>query len=85
MTPYFVTYVLQPEDPARWIGYYLLAYFASGFVSLPLWLRIVRHVGKKPVYIVSRLMGISGGVMLFSGLGRPLVRPGDLPGTVDPG
>ena len=66
MTPYFVTYVLQPEDSTRWIGYYLLAYFASGFLSLPIWLRIVRRVGKKPVYIVARLMGISGGAMLFS-------------------
>ncbi len=65
MTPYFVTYVLQPENPAPWIGYYLLAYFASGFLSLPIWLRIVRRFGKKSIFIVSRLLGISGGIMLF--------------------
>jgi GPH family glycoside/pentoside/hexuronide:cation symporter len=65
MMPYFTTYVLQVEDPQRWIGIYLLTYFFFGFATLPLWLRATRRWGKKPIYIVSGLMGVSSSLMLF--------------------
>ncbi|NIW85066.1 MAG: MFS transporter, partial [Gammaproteobacteria bacterium] len=42
MIPYFTTYVLQPEEPQRWIGIFLLTYFAAAFLALPPWLRAVR-------------------------------------------
>ena len=65
MTPYFVTYVLQVDDPGFWIAIYLLVYFGCGFAALPLWLRAVRRFGKYPMYILSALMGIVVGVALF--------------------
>ena len=65
MMPYFTTYVLMPENPDRWVGIFLLTYFFFGFATLPLWLRATKRWGKKPVYIVSALMGISSSLMLF--------------------
>jgi GPH family glycoside/pentoside/hexuronide:cation symporter len=66
MTPYFVKYVLKPENPDQLIGLYLLTYFATGFLTLPFWLRLVRRFGKKPISIVSRVMGVCGSLMLFT-------------------
>ena len=66
MTPYFVKYVLKPENPNELIGLFLLIYFFFGFVTLPIWLRIVRRFGKKPVSIVSRAMGVCASLMLFT-------------------
>ncbi len=66
MTPYFVKYVLKPDNPDQLIGVYLFVYFATGFLTLPLWLRLVRRFGKKPISIVSRAMGVCGSLMLFT-------------------
>jgi GPH family glycoside/pentoside/hexuronide:cation symporter len=65
MMPYFTTYVLRVEDPQKWIGIYLLTYFFFGFATLPLWLIATRRWGKKLIYLVSALMGISSSLMLF--------------------
>ncbi len=72
MTPYFVKYVLQVEEPGTWIAIYLLVYFGLGFAFLPLWLRAVRRFGKYPMYILSALMGI------ISSLGLFMQGPGDV-------
>ena len=66
MTPYFVKYVLKPDNPDQLIGLYLLVYFATGFLTLPIWLRFVRRFGKKPISIVSRAMGVCASLMLFT-------------------
>ncbi len=75
LTPYFVKYVLKPEgyplfglqlDSNQVIGIYLLVYFFTAFVTLPIWLRFVRRFGKKSVSIVSRAMGVCGSLMLFT-------------------
>jgi GPH family glycoside/pentoside/hexuronide:cation symporter len=65
MMPYFTTYVLQPENPGRVIGGFLLAYFGAGFLTLPLWLRVVRRFGKKPAYVAAALMGVAASTSLF--------------------
>jgi GPH family glycoside/pentoside/hexuronide:cation symporter len=65
MMPYFTTYVLRPDHPQRWIGIYLLVYFGSAFVTLPPWLWAVRRFGKRPIYMVSILMGGLSSLLLF--------------------
>jgi GPH family glycoside/pentoside/hexuronide:cation symporter len=65
MIPYFTTYVLQPEEPQRWIGILLLTYFATAFLALPAWLWAVRRWGKKPIFIVAGLMGVVASLSLF--------------------
>ncbi len=65
MMPYFTTYVLRVENPAAWIMIYLVSYFGSGLVTLPLWLRAARRFGKYPIYLVTALFGISASLSLF--------------------
>jgi GPH family glycoside/pentoside/hexuronide:cation symporter len=66
MTPYFVKYVLMPENPDQIIAVYLATYFAAAVVTMPLWLLASRRFGKKPLLIISRMMGISASLMLFT-------------------
>lgn len=65
LMPYYTKYVLQPEDPNRWIGIFLLTYFGSGFVFLPFWIWLTRRVGKKPVYLGTFVMGITATTAFF--------------------
>jgi GPH family glycoside/pentoside/hexuronide:cation symporter len=72
MMPYFTKYVLQPENPDRWIGLFLLTYFASAFLFMPLWIRAARRWGKKLIYLITFAMGITGSAALF------FMRQGDI-------
>jgi GPH family glycoside/pentoside/hexuronide:cation symporter len=65
LMPYFNQYVIQPENPERWLGIFLLAYFGAGFLCLPLWVRAARRWGKTPVWLASFLMGTTGGTAMF--------------------
>jgi GPH family glycoside/pentoside/hexuronide:cation symporter len=65
LMPYFTTYVLKPEDPQWWVGLFLLIYFFSAFATLPAWLWAVRRWGKKPIYVVSIVVGVTSALMLF--------------------
>ncbi len=65
MMPYFTKYVLKPEDPERWIGIFLLTYFASAFLFMPLWIQAARRFGKKPIYLITLASGGAGSAALF--------------------
>lgn len=65
MIPYFTKYVLRPENPNQWIGLFLLTYFASAFLFMPIWIRASRRFGKKAIYLVTLLMGGTGSAALF--------------------
>lgn len=65
MVPYFTKYVLRPENPDQWIGIFLLTYFASAFLFMPLWIRASRRWGKKTIYLWTLAMGGTGSAALF--------------------
>lgn len=65
MMPYFTKYVLKPDDPERWIGIFLLTYFASAFLFMPLWIRAARSFGKKSIYLITLASGGAGSAALF--------------------
>ncbi|HVM96038.1 MAG TPA: MFS transporter [Candidatus Acidoferrales bacterium] len=65
LMPYFNAYVIRPHDEARWLAIFLGAYFAAGFVCLPLWVSAARRFGKRPTWLVSFFMGVSGGAAMF--------------------
>jgi GPH family glycoside/pentoside/hexuronide:cation symporter len=73
MMPYFTKYVLQPDDPDRWLAIFLFLYFGSGFVSLPIWMWLARRLGKKQTWLISFIPGTTSSLMIFFLLG-----PGDL-------
>ena len=65
MVPYFTKYVLRPENPDQWIGLFLLTYFASAFLFMPLWIQASRRWGKKTIYLLTLAMGGTGSAALF--------------------
>ena len=72
ISPYFVKYVLMPEAAGDVLGTYLAAYFTGGMVTLPLWLRLAHHKGKRFTWLASMVPGFIGLV----GLG--FLGPGDV-------
>ena len=65
LMPYFNEYVIQPENPARWLAIFLATYFGAGFLCLPLWVAAARRFGKQGTWLASFAMGISGGAAMF--------------------
>jgi GPH family glycoside/pentoside/hexuronide:cation symporter len=71
LMPYFNRYVLNPppiphEVADGWLMVFLGGYFLSGLLFLPLWLALARRIGKLNAWLTSFIMGITGGVALFS-------------------
>ena len=70
LMPYFNRYVLNPPPIAQpaadlWLLIFLGAYFISGLVFLPLWLLLARRIGKLNAWLISFIMGVTGGIVLF--------------------
>jgi GPH family glycoside/pentoside/hexuronide:cation symporter len=65
LMPYFIAYVLQPENPDAWLAAYLFAYFGAGFLFLPVWIRIARRFGKRIAWRGCFIVGISGAASLI--------------------
>lgn len=76
LMPFFNAYVIRPANPALWLSVFLTVYFGSGLLCLPLWVAAARRFGKRPAWLASFGMGITGGgAMFFLGEGDtiPLV------------
>lgn len=51
---FFTSRVLQLSD--RWLGLYFLTYGAALLLSQPLWLKVIKMVGKRKVYLITALI-----------------------------
>lgn len=65
LMPFFNAYVLRPDNQARWLAIFLATYFGAGFLCLPLWVMLARRFGKRPAWLASFFMGITGGSAMF--------------------
>ncbi len=65
LMPYFVTYVLQPDEPLAWVGRYLFLYLATGLLFVPLWLWAARRFGKLRAFISAAMVGVSSSLLYF--------------------
>jgi GPH family glycoside/pentoside/hexuronide:cation symporter len=72
LMPYYVGYVLQPEDSLRWVGTFLVLYLGTGMLFVPVWIAVARRIGKLRTLIVGSVIGIIGSVFYF------FAGPGDL-------
>jgi GPH family glycoside/pentoside/hexuronide:cation symporter len=66
LLPFFTDYVLQPESTGRAVAFFLVLYFGSGFLFVPAWTWLGRRVGKRNAWLVSMLIGVSAGPLLFT-------------------
>ncbi|MDG2321562.1 MAG: MFS transporter [Rhodospirillaceae bacterium] len=51
---FFTSRVLQLSD--RWLGLYFLCYGGALLLSQPVWLRIIKMIGKRKVYLITALI-----------------------------
>lgn len=65
LMPFFNSYVIRPDNEAKWLAIFLATYFASGFLCLPAWVLVARRFGKRPAWLASFVMGITGGAAMF--------------------
>jgi GPH family glycoside/pentoside/hexuronide:cation symporter len=63
--PYFVRYVLQPENPGAWVGIYLVVYLGTGMFFVPMWMTIAKKIGKLKTLIITSVIGIVGSAFYF--------------------
>jgi len=60
LLPFFNEYVVQPENPSRWLMLQLATYFGSAFLFLPLWILVSRRLGKKTALLITLVIGVVG-------------------------
>jgi GPH family glycoside/pentoside/hexuronide:cation symporter len=65
LMPFFNAYVIRPENEAQWLSIFLGTYFAAGFLCLPIWVGVARRFGKRPAWLASFVMGVTGGAAMF--------------------
>jgi glycoside/pentoside/hexuronide:cation symporter, GPH family len=71
LLPFFNAYVIEARNPAVWLSIELVGYFGTGALCLPMWVAISRRFGKLNAWLLSFLMGITGGgAMFFLGKGQ---------------
>ncbi|MBT6962294.1 MAG: MFS transporter, partial [Rhodospirillaceae bacterium] len=51
---FFTSRVLHLSD--RWLGFYFLCYGGALLLSQPLWLKIIKMIGKRKVYLITALI-----------------------------
>ena len=51
LLPFYLQYAIGVENWVEWVGVTVLTSYGLGALTLPLWLRLARRFGKKPVYI----------------------------------
>lgn len=66
LVPFFVQYVLRVDNPDKWIGLFVAAFIAPGFIALPVWIWLARRKGKLFVWLVNGCIGVTGGLALLS-------------------
>ena len=72
LVPFYTFYVIEPPNPEQTLSLFLVLYFGTGFLCLPLWLLAARRFGKLEAWLASFFVGITAGIGLFFG------GPGDL-------
>lgn len=65
LAPFFVEYVLQPENPESIVGLTILLYIGMGVFSIPGWVALSKRFGKRTTWLWSFWIGIVASASLF--------------------
>jgi GPH family glycoside/pentoside/hexuronide:cation symporter len=62
--PYFSKYVLVLDD--KWRAIFAGIYTLAGFLSIPLWMLLGKYIGKRRIWMISSIIGILSGLLIFT-------------------
>jgi GPH family glycoside/pentoside/hexuronide:cation symporter len=65
LLPFFNAYVLEAKNPGLWLSIELVGYFGMGALCLPMWVAVSRRFGKLNAWLLSFVMGVTGGAAMF--------------------
>ncbi len=65
LAPFFIEYVLQPENPESIVGLTILLYIGAGVLSIPGWVALSKRFGKRKTWLWSFWIGIAASTSLF--------------------
>ncbi|MGI9430995.1 MAG: MFS transporter, partial [Myxococcota bacterium] len=67
LVPFYTFYVIEPANPDQVLAMFLVIYFGTGFLCLPLWLWAAHRFGKLEAWLGSFFVGITAGIGLYFG------------------
>jgi GPH family glycoside/pentoside/hexuronide:cation symporter len=53
LLPFFIGYVVRPDNEALWTTLGITGHFLGAFVSIPLWVTLSRRIEKKPAWLAA--------------------------------
>jgi GPH family glycoside/pentoside/hexuronide:cation symporter len=62
---YFVFYVVRPENAEAWFSIFLVIFFVTGTLFIPVWMAVARRFGKLSSFVAASVIGIAGSVLFF--------------------
>lgn len=65
LAPFYIPYVLKPDDEFLILSLTIGLYVGVGALSIPVWVFLARHFGKRTTWLLSIVIGIVGGLTLF--------------------
>eukprot|EP00696_Hemimastix_kukwesjijk_P004927 gnl/Hemi2/16295_TR5418_c0_g1_i1.p1 gnl/Hemi2/16295_TR5418_c0_g1~~gnl/Hemi2/16295_TR5418_c0_g1_i1.p1 ORF type:complete len:681 (-),score=196.33 gnl/Hemi2/16295_TR5418_c0_g1_i1:157-2103(-) len=72
LLPYYIQYVLQPDNPSLWLAVTLMVYFGFSFITTPIWLYLATKYEKRTVWLLGHVLGVPFVLCFF------FLQPGDL-------
>ena len=70
LMPFFITYVIQPAQPALWLSIILVALLGIGFLFMPVGVVVARRFGKRRTLIGSYAVGVGIDLLIFLFVGK---------------
>jgi GPH family glycoside/pentoside/hexuronide:cation symporter len=58
LLPFFISYVVRPEDELFWTTAGIAGHFVAALVSIPAWVALSRRTGKRPAWLAAYAMSV---------------------------
>jgi MFS family permease len=65
VAPYYLAYVLRPDNFGLWLSLAIGGYVATGIAAIPFWVWLARRYGKRVAWFASIWVAVAGSTPLF--------------------
>ena len=65
MFPFYISYLLHPNNDAMWLSFCLLTYFGCSAISIPLWCYLAQHYDKKKIWLIGWAIQLPASLFMF--------------------